>query len=492
MARQRIETGSSFEFDSFWRVGDNPDGAEDAQGRLTYDPARGIELAVVDLRTARPDVFESPEEIPVLHGHDLQGRPCTLFNAIATEIEGNLFGGHIREVLTSNRLVYGAQLNSMDDLEVGDVLVDLWGLTEWVNGIWDGRVPAKPEGNRRFSRLTRSLTALWPFRHKADAPVELPEGEVLNVPLDGAHLILQRGLTNREGRRAQHKREAHVTAHFVLEQTTTYQDFTERFVRPLQDLMVLTRRSQSEVDAITVLVPGEKEKWWDGKSRPVPKDVAVIERTRTDRPSSPGEARPQIPMPLRAWGESAPAFLTAWFRLRRELGGPANLLFATLNKKDASLEDDVLNLLSVAEGYHRLRFDEPPFADEDHDEVLGLIGKIDDKVRRNHYLVRLRYANEQSQKQRVKALFERAETVLPEAESWRRRQLQPLIDTRNFLTHWGEPTEDVLEDWDLWFALNRMRVILEVNLYLDLGIDRQTISRAVNLAYHGREFMGPA
>lgn len=68
-------------------------------------------------------------------------------------------------------------------------------------------------------------------------------------------------------------------------------------------------------------------------------------------------------MPLRAWGESAPAFLTAWFRLRRELGGPANLLFATLNKKDASLEDDVLNLLSVAEGYHRLRFDEPPYLD---------------------------------------------------------------------------------------------------------------------------------
>jgi hypothetical protein len=122
MARQRIETGSSFEFDSFWRVGDDSDGAEDAQGRLTYDPGGGIELAVVDLRTERPDVFESPEEIPVLHGHDLQGKPCTLFNAIATGIEGNLFGGHIREVLTSNRLVYGAQLNSMDDLEVGTSL----------------------------------------------------------------------------------------------------------------------------------------------------------------------------------------------------------------------------------------------------------------------------------------------------------------------------------------------------------------------------------
>lgn len=37
-----------------------------------------------------------------------------------------------------------------------------------------------------------------------------------------------------------------------------------------------------------------------------------------------------------------------------------------------------------------------------------------------------------------------------------------------------------------------MRIVLEVNLYLDLEIDHQTISRAVNVAYHGREFMDPA
>lgn len=100
---------------------------------------------------------------------------------------------------------------------------------------------------------------------------------------------------------------------------------------------------------------------------------------------------------------------------------------------------------------------------------MALICKIDDKVQRDHYPVRLRYANEQSQKQGVKALFERAKQVLPVAESWRRRQLQPLIDTRNFLNHWGEATKDGLESWDLWFALNRMRVVLEVSLYLEPG-----------------------
>lgn len=196
-SRSRLD--QSFEFDSFWRVADGSEGAEEAQGRLTYDPARGVELAVVDLRMRVPTSSSPPGRFRFSSATICNGSHAPLFDAIATKIEGNLFGGHIREVPTSDRLIYGAQLDSMDDLEIGEVLVDLWGITEWVNGIWDGRVPADPEGARRFSGLKRRLAALWPFRHKVDAPVELPEGEVLNVPLDGAQLILQRGLANREG-----------------------------------------------------------------------------------------------------------------------------------------------------------------------------------------------------------------------------------------------------------------------------------------------------
>jgi hypothetical protein len=493
MPQQRIQTGSTFEFDSFWQVASDDEGPEDAQGRLTYDPDGGVELTVVDLRQEGAGVFDGPKEIPVLHGHDLQGKPCTLFDVVPVETQGG-FGGHVREVLHSNRLVYGAQLDSMEELEIDHVTVDLWGLTEWVNGIWatgEGGVPVKAAS--RLARLSARLGAPWARRRKETASAELPEGESLNVPLDGAHLVVQRGIANRDGRRAQNKREAHVTARFELDEATTYHDFSERFIRPLQDLMVLSTHLQVEVDAITVLTPYEEEKWW-GDQKPIRglADIAIIERTRFDRPSSPMTTAVQLPMPLRAWGGAAPIIIARWFKLRHELGGPANLLFATLNKRNSSLEADVLNLLSVAEGYHRRGIDEPPFSDEAHQEVVSLIRGIGDKARRDHYIARLRHANQQSQKQRVRALFERAEQVLPEAESWRRNQLQPLIDTRNFLTHWGDPTDEVLEGWDLWYALNRVRVVLEVNLYLDLGVDHETITRAMRIGYHGREFMGPA
>jgi hypothetical protein len=34
--------------------------------------------------------------------------------------------------------------------------------------------------------------------------------------------------------------------------------------------------------------------------------------------------------------------------------------------------------------------------------------------------------------------------------------------------------------------------VLEVNLYLALGLDGETISRAISVAYHEAEFMGSA
>src|SRR4051812_39607316 len=124
--------------------------------------------------------------------------------------------------------------------------------------------------------------------------------------------------------------------------------------------------------AVTVLIPNEEEKWWDKEPIRIPKEVVIIERTHLDRPTDPEPPRAQLPMPLRAWDGTAPTIIARWFRLRNELGGPGNLLFATLNKRDVSLEADVLNLLSVAEGYHRLRFDRPPFSDSAHQEVLSL------------------------------------------------------------------------------------------------------------------------
>jgi hypothetical protein len=41
----------------------------------------------------------------------------------------------------------------------------------------------------------------------------------------------------------------------------------------------------------------------------------------------------------------------------------------------------------------------------------------------------------------------------------------------------------VLEDWDLWIALNRLRIVVEMNVYLDLGVDEAAILSAIADSY---------
>jgi ApeA N-terminal domain 1 len=476
MAQQKIRTGCEFEFEGFWW---EPQDGEPrpAQGHLSYKPSEGVELSIVDLRPDPNAVFRSAEPIPVLHGHNLQGKPCTLFDLIPTTIEGHPFGGHTREVLQSNSFVYGLHLSDIDELMVNHAAVSVRGLREWVNHYW---TPPRYEGESDDEQV---------------APVpDLLENDVLGIPLDGARLIFQRGVATPNGTLAQNQREAHVNVRFEMDHPLNYRTFVERYVVPLHDLIVLATHEESEVEGTTIFVPSEEVKWW-GRDRPSQTldNVAVIERTSID-PSLPRpNAFAQIPMPLRAWGVGAPQIIRRWFALRAELGGPGNLLFATLNKRDVSLENDTLSLLSVAEGYHRTLYDNPPLAETTHEAAVeSMLAALSAQDEREHYRSRLRFANQQSQKQRLRFLFERAEEVVEEAESWRRVQLQEAIDTRNFLTHWGEPTERVLEDWDLWFALNRLRIVLEINLYLDVGIDLDTIEVAIRTAYQRRAFLKPA
>jgi hypothetical protein len=464
-----VQIGGQFEFDGFWWLPESDAGdPPQAQGRLSYDPERGAELAVIDLRLDPEDLFKPQKPISVLYGCNLQGKPCTLLDLAPDTIEVNQFGGHTREVLLSNCLIYGQHVKGIDELQVTNATVSVSGLREWVNHYW-----TPPGGGD-------------------DAAVpDLLGNDVYNVPLDGGSLLFQRGPAMLSGQLAARKSDAAVNVRFEFDKPLAYPEFRQRFADPLRDLVLLATHEACAVEAITVFVSSEKVVWW-GVDRPDDclESVSVVERP------SPAWRKPRpdafmfVPMPLRAWGAEAEQVIPRWFALRESLEGPGDLFFATVNKPHTDLEGDLLNLLSVAEGYHRVLWDEPPFPDEVHTKaVAAMLEAVEDDEQSQHYRRRLDFANQQSQRQRVRALFERAETVLGEAESWRRKQLQDLISTRNFLTHWGAPTSGVLEGWDLWFGLNRLRIVLEINFYLDLGIDLDTIEFAVRTANRHRAFL---
>lgn len=474
MPQQKIRSSSPFEFDGFWWLPGEGSSEDGAQGYFSWDPAEGGLLKIIDLRGDPATLGERPGPISVLHGCNLQGKPCTMFDPLPVSVESNIFGGHIKEILQTNQLIYGMHLQTIEELSVKDAVVSVKGLREWVNHRW-----MRPRENE-------------------DAPEvwveDIFENDVFSVPLENGKLLLARGVADSEGQLVDDRDEATVQAQFHLDSPVAFDEFHEHYSEALLDLLILTAHQPSEILSETVLVPSDSIEWC-GEERPRTSvdDVKVVQRTTLEPMPQTPHAFQQIPMPLRAWEGEAREVIGRWFALRPKLEGPGDLFFATLNKTHVDLQTDALSLLSAGEGYHRITRDDPPFCEEKHDAALeAMIGALGSSEQKEHYRGRLRYTNQQSQKQRLRMLFDRAEWILPEAESWRRKQLQALVDTRNFFVHWGERSDEVLEDWDLWAGINRLRIVLEINLFLDLCVDSDVIEIAIRMANRRRRFMAEA
>jgi hypothetical protein len=101
-----------------------------------------------------------------------------------------------------------------------------------------------------------------------------------------------------------------------------------------------------------------------------------------------------------------------------------------------------------------------------------------DSEHREIYSRRLRYANQQVQRERIEALIGRALPVLPGASSDMNALAQRLVRTRNFWTHLSGSRDDVLEGADLVKAVTRLEFVLKANLLLDVEMPPDVIAQA--------------
>jgi hypothetical protein len=197
-----VRVGSDFELDGYWWV---PDETEARAGHLTFSPATGARLRLLDwFSGGPPDEPKSrgpfpifpPERLAVIHGETLGGVPCSLLDAICDDWYST--GGHSREVWSSNSLIHGVHLMSRDDLKFDQAVVKLRGLKEWlvrsaeVGGVmFRGLKPEDDPGSFEL-RVAEADVGLYVYpedagvagerirRHAADAQFDLRE----EVPLD--------------------------------------------------------------------------------------------------------------------------------------------------------------------------------------------------------------------------------------------------------------------------------------------------------------------
>jgi HEPN superfamily Apea-like protein len=191
-------------------------------------------------------------------------------------------------------------------------------------------------------------------------------------------------------------------------------------------------------------------------------------------------------MPFAVWAADPCALFERWLDLHGRLGKAANLLFATLNNWPAYIENRFLNLTAFAEAYHRTLHDSPPVTPDEHQVATEqMLKALSTNKLRNHYGPRLKYADEQGLRSRMKALFRRAERAVEDVEGWRAAGLpDSLVETRNALTHRAGSDEKTLEGSALFWATKRLLVVLQINILLDLQISSEVAAACITQRHH--------
>ena len=463
-----------------------PDPARQIDGWFWFPPARErafgtIELRPRDLRltlrdSARPQ--GAWREWAVIHGESLDGKELTILGAFVTSRNDYANYDHNVERYRFNALLIGAHVLDGAELVFKRGVFHLRGLREWMSSDWHGRAPyaferlvaAPPRGlRRRF--------AAWRARRQDDSdPDELPHP--LEVSLPGATLKLAYERSE-GGTRFEEQTIYDASAVVELDTALPLDRWREEWGRPLLDLIVFATREQVVVERFDAIVFDNRlaeavhpairrvasNHVWARREIEVVRPHVVDVRERGIRPYE------HMLLPLGALAKDAPAKIARYFELYRALGRTAAFFFVVLNARTIHEENRLLNLMAFAEGYHRTFHDAPPLIDEVHERLKGDMLAAIEKQYRRVYEAPLTYANQQTQRQRLKFLIGRAATAVPTLADRKNAFRDALVATRNQYTHQGERQPNVIDDADLHDHVERFIEVLEVNLLLDLGVD---------------------
>jgi hypothetical protein len=424
----------------FWMPGDE----RRAYGRLECDLTDGPRLRLVgegfvDYDTAPPKPILN---VTAIHGETIGGVQLSVLDfwtaTWSTPLElpqGAVVEGPARSVLI------GEHVASAADVTANYYVCRLYGLLEFAVGTIQERGPLDVPG--------------------ADDEHSTP----LNVALgDGVNLMLT-AERRRGGRSVDFRSQVHVSAQFNMWPARSLPELERDYVQPLQDLVLFATRRQSYLTALSAL----------------PESGRAVEALSAADPR-PHDTRDLVLLPLNLREHEDPAAVVrGWYDLRARVGPVWETFFNALGREYIPAADQFIPVVSFAEGYHRaIRGECPPLDQAEHREALKVMRKAVGGRLWQIYGAPLKYANARSQGMRLGDLIDRALEVVPD---WRldaglfRKQV---VDTRNWLIHWGDKGPNTVEDpGERALLVHRLVVVIYANLTLDLGFDGSAAERVI-------------
>lgn len=425
-------------------------------GRVDHSLEDGVRLHLVNSKRVG-FMEQNPSRLPVLHGRSIDGKRLTGLDVCVTGYTAYGYGPEAGDEVNAlaMQLLRGGEhhVHAADEVRAAGALVEIHGLKEFLTGGSYGHA------------------ALWPPSDGIEKPSSL------EVPIDKGVTLTFSVYKRVSNSKMTKSEEVAVSAWLAFEDPATLPTIHE-YIDGLTDLVLFSTRYPSYVTALTTY-PGE----------PLVDGVEVLEQARP----RPGQGSSSIALALNLANHDDPGELvTAWYRLRRQIGPVWGLLFSTLGREQLLLEDQLLGLLAFAEGYHRALHDEPRLTPEQVKAAQNAIkAALEDEVVRKVYVEATAHADGQTQRERLRVLTDRA--LDPLGDWWavdRDVFAARLIHTRDWLIHWGTRRKHaVTEAAGLYELVRGLLLVLHVNLLLDLGLTETAAAAAT--AEGGWRFEGP-
>jgi hypothetical protein len=449
------------EWSEWWLPGAAGDGA---MGELQFDGSQGPRLTLFEL----PQGLDLGERrVPTLLGRTFDGTPLTLIDCALTAWKTTLVGRERARIdLRGSTLLRGAHCEDGDAISIGRARARYAGLRHLCFRVI--RVDGEPS----------SFLAPEP-------------GTQRRLLVDGGSLTFE-CVESREHSAFGESWECDVEVGIDADEPLTLSRFVERWLMPLQGLVILASREPTLETGLKLLLtgPGRADA---AAVQAAPPGVFSREREVDVMQATPGlTAEPffdyQHPLvPFAALGASIADFVAAWFRLYAELGEAALPLISALGSQ-LFLDNKLLNEMSFAESYHRLKHDSPAIARREHKAyVAAMLATVENEAHRDHYRQRLGYAAHQTARQRLEWLIGRAHDFLPDVPRLDLQLADDLVATRNALAHLDPASPPRLSGAALYYGIARLELVIQANILGDLGVAPAVVTSLIMNSYY-RQF----
>jgi hypothetical protein len=416
------------------------------KGGLTFDPAEGASLTLLE---TLPELRGSGFHAEALLGQGFDGTALTLLYPSLTGTFNRMSpaGAWSRSTIVAPTLLRGDHIEDPEALIFKHAIV-------------------------RFAGLRDACLQQWPSEETGEwAPWVGPGLQARGANVDGGTLLFRQHEDHTPGK---YTKASEIDIEVVIssEQALSLSDFDAQWLSPLEALTILAARGPSALQRFTFVVV-------DANGAETP--VAVHTQTPRLAPKLPDEYRPLVR--FAALGAGAGDFIARWWRLYRELGPAAEYLIAALSG-EMFLEQKLFAEMSFVESYHRELHNAPVLSKAQHKRnVKAMLAAVEDKAQAARYRDMLQNGLEQSARERVLALIERTHDTLPDVPGLNATLAKELVTTRNAIAHLSRSISKALEGADLLYAVERLRLVIQVNLLLDLGLSRETVGSFVLMSY---------